>query len=90
MGKSQSNLLALLAGIAVGALAGVLLAPEKGEQTREKIAKKSADLKKELEEQVELNKDKLAKIAESVVQPLKEALKNGTAVAEKPNVADNN
>ena len=32
-----------LAGVAVGALLGVLFAPEKGTETRKKIAKKSKD-----------------------------------------------
>ncbi|MBA5792083.1 YtxH domain-containing protein [Flavobacterium sp. xlx-214] len=39
MGKTGSTLVAILAGAAVGAVAGVLLAPEQGEQTRKKISK---------------------------------------------------
>jgi len=39
MGKTGSTLVAILAGAAVGAVAGVLLAPEQGEKTRRKISK---------------------------------------------------
>jgi len=38
MGKTGSTLVAILAGAAVGAVAGVLLAPEQGEKTRKRIS----------------------------------------------------
>lgn len=38
MGKTGNTLVAILAGAAVGAIAGVLLAPEQGEKTRRKIS----------------------------------------------------
>ncbi|MFT3936671.1 MAG: YtxH domain-containing protein [Chitinophagaceae bacterium] len=37
-------LLGFLAGAAAGALAGILLAPDKGSETRKKISKKTSDL----------------------------------------------
>jgi len=37
-------MLGFLAGAAVGALAGILLAPDKGSETRKKISKKTGDL----------------------------------------------
>ena len=67
MNKTQSTLFALVAGLAAGAVIGILLAPDKGENTREKIAKKTADLKKELEGQVEVSKAKIYEFAESIV-----------------------
>ncbi len=67
MNKTQSTLFALVAGLAAGAVIGILLAPDKGENPREKIAKKTADLKKELEEQVEVSKAKIYEFAESIV-----------------------
>jgi gas vesicle protein len=41
--KSGNFFVGLLAGIAAGALLGVLFAPEKGVETRRKISKKSKD-----------------------------------------------
>jgi len=39
MGKTGGTLVAILAGAAVGAVAGVLFAPEQGAKTRKKIGK---------------------------------------------------
>ncbi|MCS6967691.1 MAG: YtxH domain-containing protein [Cytophagales bacterium] len=65
MRKLESNLLALMAGVAIGALAGVLFAPDKGEKTRERIADTSARLRKDLEEKAsELKKEITRKSAE--------------------------
>lgn len=41
--SAKKVLLGVLAGAATGALAGILLAPEKGSRTRKKILKKSED-----------------------------------------------
>ena len=41
---NTKTLLGFLAGAAVGALAGILLAPDKGSETRKKISRKSGDL----------------------------------------------
>lgn len=41
---NTKTLLGFLAGAAVGALAGILLAPDKGSETRKKISRKTGDL----------------------------------------------
>ncbi|OSZ81483.1 hypothetical protein CAP36_09705 [Chitinophagaceae bacterium IBVUCB2] len=41
----SKTMLGFLAGAAVGALAGILLAPDKGSETRKKIATKANDIK---------------------------------------------
>lgn len=41
--SSSKVLLGFVAGAAVGALAGILFAPDKGSNTREKIANKAGD-----------------------------------------------
>lgn len=46
-------LLGVLAGIAAGAALGVLFAPDKGDNTRKKIAKSGEDLADALNEQIE-------------------------------------
>ena len=43
--KSSNVLLGIVGGLAAGAVLGVLFAPDKGTNTRKKIAKKSSDLK---------------------------------------------
>ena len=46
--KSSNVLLGMLGGLAAGAVLGVLFAPDKGVNTRKKIAQKSNDLKDNL------------------------------------------
>ena len=48
--KSGNVVLGVLAGIAVGAIAGILLAPAKGSRTRKRILRKGDDLYDELED----------------------------------------
>ncbi|MEO9258389.1 MAG: YtxH domain-containing protein [Crocinitomicaceae bacterium] len=45
---SGKVVLGVLAGVAVGAILGILFAPDKGEVTRKKIADKGGDLSGEL------------------------------------------
>jgi gas vesicle protein len=55
-----------IAGLAVGALIGVLIAPEAGDKTRGRIARKSNDLLEDLEGQVEITKHKVNQFNESM------------------------
>ncbi len=48
--KSSKTIVGLVAGLAVGATLGVLLAPEKGEKTRKKIVSKTKETKAKLKE----------------------------------------
>ncbi|MET4081376.1 gas vesicle protein [Pedobacter sp. UYP30] len=60
--KSDDNLkvaLALVAGIAVGAIVSVLFAPNKGENTREKIADKAKDLQYGIKDKYNLLREKV-------------------------------
>ncbi len=51
-------LLALVVGAAAGAIAGVLLAPEDGAKTREKLAKKARKMEKKVREKAKDFKEK--------------------------------
>lgn len=52
MTNDQKVIVGFLCGIAAGALAGLLLAPNSGEETRKKIAEKANDLKDDLSSQL--------------------------------------
>ncbi|MDC7999366.1 YtxH domain-containing protein [Gilvibacter sediminis] len=58
--STQNTVLGILGGIAVGAIAGVLLAPEKGATTRAKIADKAKDLKDNLNNNVDTTVDRVS------------------------------
>lgn len=75
--SSGKILLGVLAGVAVGALAGVLLAPDKGSVTRKKILKKSdayADaLRQKFEEYMDTISEKIDTVnGEAYADSLKE------------------
>jgi gas vesicle protein len=77
--SSGKVLLGLLAGIAAGALLGVLFAPEKGSVTRKKIAKKSEDYADSLKDKINELVDGLLKKFETVT----EEVENEKSVAEE-------
>ncbi len=51
--KADKIILGVLGGVAVGALLGVLFAPEKGDKTRKKIMEKSNDYADELKDKLD-------------------------------------
>jgi len=76
--SSGKVLLGLLAGVAAGALLGILFAPEKGSITRKKISKKAEkygdDLKEKFNEFVDDISEKFGEVEEEIsdfVEPKK-------------------
>ncbi|MGC1204495.1 MAG: YtxH domain-containing protein [Flavobacteriaceae bacterium] len=63
MGNNGNTVLGILAGTAVGAVLGILFAPDKGSKTREKIANEAILAKDKLAAEAELAKDKLTQSA---------------------------
>lgn len=57
MNDTGKIVLAAAAGLAVGALAGILLAPASGKETREKLMGKASDLKDKAEDAIKTAKE---------------------------------
>lgn len=72
----KSSVLGVLAGIATGAVLGILFAPDKGSKTRKKIKNKSIEAKESLKEEFDNFLDTVSKKYDSVV-------KNGEEILEK-------
>lgn len=70
--SNQSNVvIGVIAGIALGAVAGLLLAPESGAETRAKLKEKSSDLKDSIQDHLNalsehLDNDTLQKIKDEI------------------------
>lgn len=74
MKDSGKIVTALLAGLAAGAILGVLFAPEKGSETRDKINDSLSDLGDALKERAEEQFDQLNEFKEKVLGTLKSRL----------------
>jgi gas vesicle protein len=66
--------IAFLAGAAAGAIAGILLAPEKGTETRKKIADKAKNLKETVTEKVKGGFQKANEMKERFTKEAEEIL----------------
>ena len=66
-------ILGVLAGVAAGAILGILFAPDKGCETRKKIAKKGADVADDLKNKMNDFVAELTEKFESAIQGAKES-----------------
>ncbi len=74
--KASSVVLGILAGAAVGAILGVLFAPDSGENTRKEISKKSRKYAEEV-------KDKFNEIVSDVMQHAENVKEDAAAMADR-------
>lgn len=76
--KSNNSLVNILGALAVGAIAGILFAPDKGSNTRKKIASTAEGLGDDLKGGVE-------ELSASLAQKYDEAIMKGSEIIEKGN-----
>ena len=77
--SSGKVLLGVLAGVAAGALLGILFAPDKGTNTRRKIVSKGEEYAEDLKEKFGDFVDKVAEKYDSTIHGKKEEAKTDVA-----------
>lgn len=80
MSKTTDILLGFVAGAAVGAAVGILIAPESGEETRKKLNEDFLDIKKDLEKHAEEVMDKVKDLKNSAGDIMDEVSKKAEEV----------
>lgn len=83
MGNSSKVLIAALAGVAAGAVAGLLFAPEKGSKLRKRIAKKGIDAKDDIMDKIEDGLSSLQELKESILSSVQHTKDDVKAKADK-------
>ncbi len=74
MNDSGKVVTALLAGLAAGAVLGILFAPDKGSETRDKLNESLADLGEAIKERAEEQFDQLNDFKERIFSVVKSKL----------------
>ncbi|CDT10026.1 Aspartyl-tRNA synthetase [Sphingobacterium sp. PM2-P1-29] len=82
MNDNSKVVLALLAGLVAGTALGILFAPDKGTETRDKLNESLADLGDAIRERAEEQFDQLNDFKEKVVATLKTKINKGEEIFE--------
>ena len=72
MNKNSKILVALAAGMAAGAILGVLFAPGKGSETRKKIKDEGKKMADDMKEKFSRGKEKLNEMKEGLKEKIEE------------------
>jgi gas vesicle protein len=75
MNDNTKVVVALLAGLAAGAALGILFAPEKGSETRDKLSESLKDLGDSIRETAATEIDNLVGLKDKVIENIKTKLK---------------
>jgi len=78
MNKTQSTFVAFLAGAAAGAIAGILLAPDSGKNTRDKLSQATLDLKDQIGTRITDEFSKLKDVKDKAFSDIKKGVRTGT------------
>lgn len=81
--KTDKVLLGVLAGVAAGAILGILYAPEKGDKTRRKIKDKSTDYADSLKGKFESTLDTISKKYDDLKAETKNVYAEGKSKAQE-------
>lgn len=80
MNNGEKGFLAFLAGLATGAVVGILFAPKSGEETRKIIGEKageySEEAQKQINEMVESGKGEILKAKKKAMEAVEKALQD--------------
>lgn len=79
MNNTQKLVVAGLVGAAAGAIAGVLLAPEEGKKTREKLSKSLQGIKSNLSNSVENMRANVEELVETGKRAVNETVESAKA-----------
>ncbi len=82
MNENGKIVTALLAGLAAGAVLGLLFAPDKGSETRDKIQDSLADLGDAIKERAEEQLDQLQDLKEKLVAVVKSKVARAESIID--------
>lgn len=85
MNDSNKTFIAFLAGAAAGVVIGLLMAPESGEITRDKLGRQADDLLSDLEDQWEVGFQKIKELTDNAMAEADKLKNRGERAMEDKN-----